>query len=407
MPRTPLGVGVIGAGAFAHFVADSMAALPGLSLTAVCDQDRRRATHLAQLHDAAVCPDLVALLATPGLDAVVIATPPSTHAALATACLSAGVHVFCEKPAALDPADLPVIAQAQSVSGAVYAVDHVIHYNPLIWLLKRLGDAGVLEPVRRFVFENDAGDSNLGPDHWFWQPSISGGIFLEHAVHFFDVARFLINSPEQSVQSTHWLRPTGQEDTVVATVQHESGAIATHAHSFSHDNTTERQLMRLDFGYAEARLNGWIPLDLRLEMWLDDARYSTVRQVLAEPSWLALPGYRPTGGQTIRLSLLPPQASQLRTRDVTETRPHHVLLEAQLGTPEQKPQVYAESVRAALTDFAASIKSGAHPLVGLDEAGNAVRVAWAASQNEARAALSLATLAPAPAGSPVSPTRPR
>jgi predicted dehydrogenase len=31
-----------------------------------------------------------------------------------------------------------------------------------------------------------AGDEGLAPDHWFWDPSKSGGIWIEHGVHFFE-----------------------------------------------------------------------------------------------------------------------------------------------------------------------------------------------------------------------------
>jgi predicted dehydrogenase len=41
--------------------------------------------------------------------------------------------------------------------------------------------------VLRGTFENYASDEGLGPDHWFWDRTKSGGIFIEHGVHFFDM----------------------------------------------------------------------------------------------------------------------------------------------------------------------------------------------------------------------------
>jgi predicted dehydrogenase len=37
------------------------------------------------------------------------------------------------------------------------------------------------------LFLNEAGDEGLGPEHWFWDRDTSGGIFVEHGVHFFDL----------------------------------------------------------------------------------------------------------------------------------------------------------------------------------------------------------------------------
>ncbi|MBQ0906006.1 Gfo/Idh/MocA family oxidoreductase [Micromonospora sp. U21] len=65
----------------------------------------------------------------------------------------------------------------------------------------------MLGPVRRLAFENDASDEDLGPEHWFWDERASGGIFVEHGVHFFDAADALVGSTPESVQGMLGHRP--------------------------------------------------------------------------------------------------------------------------------------------------------------------------------------------------------
>ena len=55
-----------------------------------------------------------------------------------------------------------VAAEAEA-RGLTYALDHVIHHNPLVLLLATLREQGLLGEVQRFVFENDAGDSGQMP----------------------------------------------------------------------------------------------------------------------------------------------------------------------------------------------------------------------------------------------------
>jgi predicted dehydrogenase len=60
-------------------------------------------------------------------------------------------------------------------------------YNPLFGKVSRLVQSRVLGEVLHGSFENYGSDENLPVDHWFWDRSKSGGIFIEHGVHFFDL----------------------------------------------------------------------------------------------------------------------------------------------------------------------------------------------------------------------------
>ena len=154
---------------------------------AVADRAPDRAEALAAAHRLDACgPER--LLNDPRVELVAIATPPAGHAELTLAALRGGRHVFCEPPLATTLEDATeVLAAAAGPDAPRLTVDHVLRRNPLYALLGRLGQA-VLGPPRRFALENLASDEHLGRDHWFWDREVSGGIQVEHGVHFFDTA---------------------------------------------------------------------------------------------------------------------------------------------------------------------------------------------------------------------------
>ena len=291
-----LGVGVLGAGRFAEFVLAAAATVPELQIVAVADPDAARARLLADRYDARAVVDTAALLADEAVQAVLVAAPPSTHAAAVRQALAADRHVFCEKPVALTEADAEAVRDAVAAGDRTFVIDHVLRYNPVLAALRRLQADGLLGPVQRFAFENDAADEDLPPAHWFWDDAVSGGILLEHGVHFFDAAAMLIATGARRVQAIASARPDGRTDRVVCTVAHDGGALATHAHAFTHAHRAERQLMRLDFGLAEARVHGWIPVRADIDAWVDDrgaAGFAALPGRLAE--LLEVPGVRPSG----------------------------------------------------------------------------------------------------------------
>ena len=124
--------------------------LDDVLLLAVADQAADRALAFARRHDVAAFPSVDAVLADPLVDAVIIATPPNTHAPLTIAAVQAGKHVFCEKPAALSAVEAEQVAEAVTTSERCYVVDHVLRYNPLLAAIRRLVERGVLPAVTPF-----------------------------------------------------------------------------------------------------------------------------------------------------------------------------------------------------------------------------------------------------------------
>lgn len=91
---------------------------------------------------------LEAILDDPQIDALAIATPPSTHAELALAALAAGKDVFVEKPLALHVADARTVVDRANELDRVLMVGHLLRYHPAFMKLESLVQEGTLGKLR-------------------------------------------------------------------------------------------------------------------------------------------------------------------------------------------------------------------------------------------------------------------
>ena len=351
-------------------------------MRAVTDRDREAAAVLAKAHAAQAFDSLDDLLAAEDVDVVVVATPPASHASIATQVLRSGRHVFCEKPLATGQDELDELVAAATAGPGVLVVDHVLRFNPLLAGVARLQDE-ILGPPQRFLFENDASDEDLDDGHWFWDARQSGGIFVEHGVHFFDAAAMLIGRPATAVQATAATRAdTGLTDLVSATVRHGDDVLATHTHSFTHAHRCERQLMRLDHGTAETRVEGWIPVDAVVDLWTDDAGVTLCEALPGRTAdLLDVPGFRLGGDARVTVDVRRDAGSSAaRGRGHDLVVPHHVRIHLTLGGPAAKAAVYAESVRAAMTDLVHAVRTGSTPRSGIHTGAAATTLALTATR---------------------------
>ena len=122
------------------------------ALAAVCEAAPARAAELsAQFGVPALSFEQV--LADPGFDAVVLATPAETHAALALRVIDAGKHVFVEKPLALAAEDAEKVRKAAEARGRVVMVGHLMQYHPAFLRLRQLVAEGGLGRLR-YIYSN-------------------------------------------------------------------------------------------------------------------------------------------------------------------------------------------------------------------------------------------------------------
>jgi len=142
-------VAVIGAGAWGTNLIRNVAACPQARLVAVCDPDetaRRRVA--ARYPEVRTVSRLDALLETPALEAVVVATPPHLHHAHARTGLEAGYHVLVEKPMCTTSHDARNLVELAERADRVLMVGHTFIYNNLVHEVKKRIASGALGEVR-------------------------------------------------------------------------------------------------------------------------------------------------------------------------------------------------------------------------------------------------------------------
>lgn len=388
MTRRSYGLGLVGAGSFGQFCLNAFQKLPNLNLVAVCDRDRDRAHATAAEFGMAAYTDFDKLLGDTNIDIIAINTPPSSHAALSMAALCAGKHVFCEKPLATSLTDADAVLRLARESNVIFSVDYVMRANPLYRLVKQLSDLQVggipvLGALRRCSLENFAADENLGRDHWFWDQSLSGGIFVEHGVHFFDLFGWQLGCLPKKVVALTEARANGSVDTVQAIVSYEGGATSSSFHTFTHANANELQTLVFGWDWGLAELHGWIALDLRLEALLDMQGVELLAEKLApREKLLAISGepFLPEASLNWRIAEQFPNGRVMRGRGEERRIDARVVLEASLGGSAAKPLVYEQSVRAGLASLLAAAEDGHNWVISPAELWSSTAAAVAARE---------------------------
>jgi len=115
---SPLRVGVVGVGLMGADHAERLAnRTAGVVLAGVTDPDGERASALAHRLGTTVHADPRALIASPDVDAVVIASPGQVHEEQVLACLEHGTPVLCEKPLTMDDESALRLVQAEAAGG--------------------------------------------------------------------------------------------------------------------------------------------------------------------------------------------------------------------------------------------------------------------------------------------------
>ena len=138
-------VGVVGLGYWGPNLARNFSAIPGCELAWLCDASfDARQKLAAAFPQARESGDIAELYADPTLDAIVLATPVPTHAALAVDVLAAGKHCFVEKPLALTSADAQLAVEEAARAGKILMVGHLLEYHPAVDRLRELVRDGEL-----------------------------------------------------------------------------------------------------------------------------------------------------------------------------------------------------------------------------------------------------------------------
>ncbi len=194
----------------------TVAGLADAELAAVCDTDEATRQRVARQYPAAfVTGDLGELLGR--VEAVIVASPATTHAAIARRCIEAGKPCLVEKPFALNVPDAVAVAEAAERRRVPVLAGHLLVYHPVVEKLRALVQSGALGQVY-YLYGLRV---NLG------QVRADENALWSFGPHDVSVALFLLDAaPERvSAQGRSFLQP-GVEDVVFLTMEFASGVLA-------------------------------------------------------------------------------------------------------------------------------------------------------------------------------------
>ncbi len=271
-------LGIIGYGGFGKFLHHWWSKLEEVEIVAISDFNLLE----EKIENCSFYQDWNDLINSDEIDIVSIVTPPVFHVEMACAAMKANKHVLLEKPIALTNEGAQEIIQVQKETGKSITVDHMLRYNPIIKAFANISKNESFGQLRHVEVSNYAQDNSLSSDHWFWNKQFSGGIFIEHGVHFFDLINALTSQKYKVVYGCSHKRNEQQEDQVSAVILYDQGLIASHYHSFSGPGFFEKTTIRLIFDLAKVEIEGWIPLNGKIEVLVNE---STKGQLSTIPGW--------------------------------------------------------------------------------------------------------------------------
>ncbi len=198
-----LKVGVIGYGYWGPNLVRNFMSCPGSSVVAVSDVDEDRLLPLRKVYPTLnTSNDSARLIEDPSIDAIVIATPVSSHFDLALAALKAGKHVLVEKPLASDSQLASQLINQAVARGVVLMVDHTFVYTDAVRKMRELITSGELGEIYYY----DAVRVNLG----LFQHDVN--VIWDLAIHDLSIMDYVLPTKPIAISATGISHVPGQPE---------------------------------------------------------------------------------------------------------------------------------------------------------------------------------------------------
>jgi predicted dehydrogenase len=220
-------VGSIGLGWWGGTLAEK-AKLAGLEIVAAFARNQEQREEFAAAHGARPASSLDDLLADPMVEAVMIATPHSTHADLVVEAASAGKHVFVDKPFTLTVAEAKRAIEGAEKAGVILQVGHNRRRQPATRRLRQMVDSGELGMLH-YAEANLSYPKGLNPrSGWRGDPAESpAGGMTGLGVHMADNLVYLLGPAARVSAFSKKIVAVGRlDDATTATLEFHSGPLA-------------------------------------------------------------------------------------------------------------------------------------------------------------------------------------
>lgn len=241
MSDHPVQIAIIGCGWAGSRHADVLAAA-GASLRWAVDTNLDRAERIAARHPGArAATDYREALRDQRVTAVDICLPHNLHSSPGVEAAEYGKHVLVEKPLAHSLPEADRMIEAAERAGVILMVAENVRFEPALLKAQALIESGVIgEPaLAQVVREAYLAESFLAERRWFLDAEkAAGGIMMSGGVHDFEKLRMVMAQSAGEVTEVNALRARqrfqemGGDDTSVATVRFQNGAVGTLVESF-------------------------------------------------------------------------------------------------------------------------------------------------------------------------------
>ncbi len=225
-----LNVGIIGAGRIGKVHAEAIAfSIPEAALVAIADVQAEAARAVAErCRIPRVAATADEILRDSSIDAVLICSPTDTHADLVVEAARFGKHIFCEKPIALSLDQIDRALDAVDKAQVKLQVGFNRRFDPNFMRVRvAIASGEIGTPHLLHIISRDPGPPPIS------YVRSSGGMFLDMAIHDFDMARFLIDDEVTQVYAAAGVRVdpeigrAGDVDTAVTVLHFANGVFGT------------------------------------------------------------------------------------------------------------------------------------------------------------------------------------
>lgn len=315
---------LIGAGFIGPVHAANIAQHPRARLRYVVDLDRAAAERIAAKHGSTIA-TLDRALADPELNAVVICTPPRTHAMLIEAAAKAGKAVFCEKPIDLDMANVEACGGVLRRTAVPFFVGFNRRFDPTHKAMREKIARGEIGRPEMLVISSR--DPEISPPDYV--AAMPFGIFYDTMIHDFDMVRWLTGDEpvevyaRTAVMLDEKTNPHRDPDTAMAMLTLKGGALV-------HVNSSFRAV----YGY-----------DQRIEAFGEK-------------------------GMLISCNQQPTSLESYSAEGVRRDPLHYFFV-----------QRYAKAYADELDDFIAALEAKRAPSIGFEDGKRALAIAYAAMES--------------------------
>ncbi|MGM0880313.1 MAG: inositol 2-dehydrogenase [Bacillota bacterium] len=223
-----INIGIVGAGRIGKIHADNILRFPNAKITAISDlfAGPELEAWAAERGIGIVTKNSDDIMSNPDIDAVFICSSTDTHVPLIKQAAQADKHIFCEKPVSMDISQTEEALEAVNAAGVKLQIGFNRRFDHNFKRVREHVQGGTVgEP---HLIKITSRDPNPPSEEYI---KVSGGLFMDMAIHDFDMARYLSGSEVEEVyaQGQVLVDPVfskyGDIDTAIITLRFRNGAL--------------------------------------------------------------------------------------------------------------------------------------------------------------------------------------